>query len=200
MIRKAVKHFAINHGKLVNLYLKLCKPDGYEYSDFLKKWGGFQNIGINCFIMCEANVTDPYLTYIGNNVMLSACNIFCHDGSIAMLSRAYSKKLDRVAPVKILDNVFIGHGAIVLPNVTVGPNAIVAAGAVISKDVPANSIVAGNPAKVIGSVDNLVQKLEELNFEQPWFHLIQQRDGGFDPRIEPELKKLRKKYFFGEST
>jgi acetyltransferase-like isoleucine patch superfamily enzyme len=48
-------------------------------------------------------------------------------------------------------NVFIGSGAIVLRNVTIGENSIVAAGAVVIKDVPANVIVAGNPALVIKS-------------------------------------------------
>lgn len=198
MIRRLLKNLAVNHGKFKKLYLKICKPNGNEYAEFLKKWGNYQNIRSNCFIMRDANVTDPYLTFIGNNVMLSACNIFCHDGSIAMLSKAFSKKLDRVDPVKLLDNVFVGHGAIILPGVTVGPNAIVAAGAVVSKDVAENSIVAGNPAKVVGSVDSLVGKLEKINKDQPWFKIIQQREGGFDPLLEPELKRLRIQYFFGD--
>jgi acetyltransferase-like isoleucine patch superfamily enzyme len=49
-----------------------------------------------------------------------------------MLNRAYGKKLDRVGPVIVNDNIFIGHGAIILPGVTIGSNVIVAAGSLVS--------------------------------------------------------------------
>lgn len=52
-------------------------------------------------------------------------------------------------PVKIGDDVWIGGGAIILPDVTIGNNVIVGAGSVVTKDVPSNVIVAGNPAKII---------------------------------------------------
>jgi acetyltransferase-like isoleucine patch superfamily enzyme len=57
-----------------------------------------------------------------------------------------------VSPVVIKRNAWIGAGATILPGVTVGENAIVAAGAVVSKDVPANTVVAGVPAKVIKEI------------------------------------------------
>ena len=52
-------------------------------------------------------------------------------------------------PVRIEDNVWIGGGAILLPGVTVGDNSVIGAGAVVTRDVPANTVVAGNPARVI---------------------------------------------------
>lgn len=55
----------------------------------------------------------------------------------------------RTAPVRIKDNVWIGMGAVILKGVTIGENAIVAAGAIVTKDVPPNAIVAGNPAKIV---------------------------------------------------
>jgi len=58
-------------------------------------------------------------------------------------------KMKCVAPVKIGDNVWIGYGATVLKGVTIGDYAVVAANAVVVKDVPAHAVVAGNPAKVI---------------------------------------------------
>lgn len=54
-----------------------------------------------------------------------------------------------IAPVKIQDKVWIGFNAIILKGVTIGEGAIVAAGAVVTKDVPAYSVVAGNPARII---------------------------------------------------
>jgi acetyltransferase-like isoleucine patch superfamily enzyme len=58
------------------------------------------------------------------------------------------------APVVIEDRVWVGTAAIVLKGVTIGTGSVVAAGAVVTKDVPAKSIVAGSPAKVVGQVDS----------------------------------------------
>ena len=56
------------------------------------------------------------------------------------------------APVKIGNNVWIGAHATILAGVTVGDNAVVAAGAVVTKDVPANAVVGGVPAKIIKTI------------------------------------------------
>jgi acetyltransferase-like isoleucine patch superfamily enzyme len=53
------------------------------------------------------------------------------------------------APIILEDGAWIGAGAIILPGVTVGTRAVVGAGSVVVKDVPAGSIVAGNPARVL---------------------------------------------------
>jgi acetyltransferase-like isoleucine patch superfamily enzyme len=59
------------------------------------------------------------------------------------------RPLIRTAPVRIADNVWIGMNAVILKGVTIGENAVIAAGSVVSKSVPANTIVAGNPATVV---------------------------------------------------
>jgi acetyltransferase-like isoleucine patch superfamily enzyme len=61
-----------------------------------------------------------------------------------------------VAPVVIGDRVWVGTRAVILKGVTIGDGAVVAAGAVVNKDVPAHSVVAGGPARVVGSVDSWV--------------------------------------------
>ena len=60
------------------------------------------------------------------------------------------------APIVIGDRVWVGTRAIVLKGVTIGDGAVVAAGAIVTKDVPANAVVAGIPAKVVGSADSWV--------------------------------------------
>ncbi len=60
-----------------------------------------------------------------------------------------SRPVLRTAPVVIRDNVWIGMGAVILKGVTIGENSVVAAGAIVTKNVPPNVIVAGNPAKVV---------------------------------------------------
>lgn len=56
---------------------------------------------------------------------------------------------EAAAPIMIEDNVWVGSGAIVLPGVTIGANSVVAAGAIVTKDVPTRVVVAGNPARVV---------------------------------------------------
>jgi carbonic anhydrase/acetyltransferase-like protein (isoleucine patch superfamily) len=114
-----------------------------------------------------------------------------------MLERAYNVKLDAVGKIDIRDNVFIGFNAMVLRNVTIGPNAIVAAGAVVVKDVAEGDIVAGVPARPIGRVDDFVKKLQAETESLPWVDLIKNRKGSFDPEIEPQLVNLRVSHFYG---
>ncbi|MER6614304.1 sugar O-acetyltransferase [Streptomyces xantholiticus] len=61
-------------------------------------------------------------------------------------------KLEAALPITIGDNVWLGGGAIVLPGVTIGDNSVIGAGAVVAKDVPANVIALGNPARVVRPV------------------------------------------------
>jgi carbonic anhydrase/acetyltransferase-like protein (isoleucine patch superfamily) len=115
-----------------------------------------------------------------------------------MLNIAYGMKLDRVGPIVVKDNVFIGHGAIVFPGVTIGPNAVVGSGAVVTKDVAEGVIVGGVPAKPIGRTVDLAKKLEAETKALPWADLIEKRKGSFDPDMEVELIKMRVKHFFPE--
>ena len=66
-----------------------------------------------------------------------------------MLYHAYGARVDSVGKIDIRDNVFIGHGAIILHGVTIGPNAVVAAGALVNQDVLPGTIVGGaRPSKL----------------------------------------------------
>lgn len=199
LLKKILRYLAFEKGKFTSLYLKICNPSSEEYIRLLKKRDFFYSIGNNCHINVGANITDPKLVKLGNNVVLSDCTILGHDGVIAMLNEAYNVKLDAVGSVEIKNNVFIGHGAIIMPNVTIGSNAIVAAGAVVTKDVLSGDIVAGVPAKCIGKVDDLVKKLQIKTDEYPWSKIIKARQGAFDPDVEPLLSEMRQKHFFGHS-
>src|SRR4051794_33291774 len=119
---------AMKYGRFRLLYIWSCVPSGLDYADFLRKHGRFHHIGEHTSILPSSTVTDPEYTSIGDNVSLSVCTLIGHDGSIAVLNRAYGVKLESVGKIDIRDNVFIGFQAVVLPGVTVGPNAIVAAG------------------------------------------------------------------------
>ena len=172
---------------------------GSEYAHFLKIHGSLHKIGDNCRINVRVNITDPAYVSIGNNVSLGNCSLIGHDGVVGMINIAYSIKVDSVGKILIKDNVFIGENAIVLPIVTIGPNAIVAAGAVVCRDVMPSDIVAGVPARKIGRVDDFAAKLVEKTRLLPWACLIQRRDGSFDPAMEDELVARRVKYFYPDN-
>jgi hypothetical protein len=117
-----------------------------------------------------------------------------------MINRAFGLRLDSVGKVDIRDNVYIGYQSVILPGVTIGPNAIVSAGSVVRSDVAEGDVVAGVPAKRVGRLDMSVAMLKAKNQKFPWRHLIEERNSEFDPKMEPELVRLRAEYFFGSRS
>jgi maltose O-acetyltransferase len=99
-----------------------------------------------------------YLISIGKNCIIAPnVRFVAHDAS-TKLFLDYTK----FSRIKIEDRTFIGDSAIILPGVSIGPNAIVAAGAVVTRDVPPNTVVAGNPAKIIATLDQYLAKIEAI--------------------------------------
>ncbi len=97
----------------------------------------------------------PYFLNIGNDVTITNAHILTHDASL------YKKiGYTKCGKVTIGNNVFIGMGSIVLPSVTIGDNVVVGAGCVVSKDVPSNSVVVGNPMRIICSYDEYLNKIK----------------------------------------
>lgn len=74
---------------------------------------------------------------------------------------------ENVGTIEVMDNVFIGAGTIVMPNVKIGPNAIIGAGSVITKDIPPNSVCVGVPARQIGTYEDLLEKRRSMVKSQP---------------------------------
>ena len=112
--------------------------------------------GISCF------GTEPYLIEIGNDCLLSSnLSFFTHDGGVKVLNSLNyfdGKLMDKVGKIVVGNNCFIGHGAKIMPGVTIGDNVIVGTCAIVTKDVPSNSVVAGIPARVICTIDEYYNK------------------------------------------
>lgn len=98
-----------------------------------------------------------HITICDNVTLGDGVRICCHDGSSLERTGAMW-----VAPVYIGERAYIGSTSIILPGVTIGADAVVAAGAVVSDDVLPGTVVAGIPAKPIGSVKDLDKKRIEM--------------------------------------
>lgn len=111
-------------------------------------------LGENCSLGdCFINPSHCFHITIGNNVTFGPhVHILAHDASTKI-------PLDhtRVANVRIGNNVFIGASSIVLPGVTIGDNVIVGAGSVVNRNIPSNTVAAGNPARVIKPLSDFIE-------------------------------------------
>jgi acetyltransferase-like isoleucine patch superfamily enzyme len=196
ILKKLAKYLAFRNPKYIRLYLKLCDPNGLEYAKLLKSHSIFYAMGDHCSVNFDSEIADAKYVRLGNNVRLAGCTIFAHDGVINMLERAYGEKLDAVGKVDIGNNVFIGYRAIVMRGVRIGDNCVVAAGAVVTHDVPSGSVVGGVPAKLICTTSQLQKKLKMESTAYDWHSIIMKRVGGFDLKLEPVLYKKRIKAFY----
>ena len=119
-------------------------------------------IGNRCEIYPSVSLgSEPYLITIGDHVRISAeTSFFTHDGGCWVLREQYEElsDVDKFAPIVIGNNVHIGVKCLIMPGVTIGDNCIIGAGAVVTKDVPANSIAVGVPARVIETVEEYKEK------------------------------------------
>jgi len=200
VIAKVLRALAVRDARFEGAFRRICRPNGLEWATMLRERGDFYAMGEHCAIDPHALILSRMYIRLGNNVRIANCAIFCHDGSVAMINRAYGLRLDNVGKVDIRDNVSIGFGSIILPGVTIGPNAIVSAGSVVRSDVAEGDVVAGVPAKRVGRLEMSVAMLKAKNQKFPWRHLIERRVGEFDPDMEPELARLRVEYFYGSSA
>ncbi len=119
------------------------------------------NVGKNFSRLGGTIIDDSHcwLINIGNDVtMAPRVHILAHDAS-----RKASLGYSRIGLVNIGNNVFIGAESVVLPGVTIGDNVVIGSGSVVTKDIPSNSVAAGNPARVIGKYDEyILRKSEEM--------------------------------------
>lgn len=129
-------------GKKIDDSFRLFPP---FYTDFGKNITIGKDVFINsgCHFQDQGSITIGDGSLIGHNVVLVTIN---HD-----LNPKENRK-NHYAPIKIGSHVWIGSNATVLPGVTVGDWAVIAAGAVVTKDVPARIVVGGVPAKILKAV------------------------------------------------
>lgn len=131
---------------------------------YLRKKKVFGHIGENVTIMDRKVPLYANLIRIHNNVRIASNVTFAtHDVTHLMLNKMDFNNgnavfHETIGCIEIMDNVFIGTNCTIVGDVRIGPNAIVAAGAVVTKDVLPNTVVGGVPAKVICSLEEFLQK------------------------------------------
>jgi acetyltransferase-like isoleucine patch superfamily enzyme len=119
------------------------------YTPFHINYGKNTKFGKDIFINFDCTFLDLGGIQIDDNVMLAP--------GVKLLSESHPIAPDNrqtltTGRIHIMRNAWIGANAVILPGVTIGENSVIAAGAVVSKDVPENSVAAGIPAKIIKSV------------------------------------------------
>ena len=120
------------------------------FAPFYTNFGRFTRIGKNVFINHACSFLDMGGITLEDQVLLGPkVNLITENHPVDPANR----RAHICKPIMIKRNAWIGAAATIVPGVTIGENAIVAAGAVVSKDVPANTVVGGVPAKIIKTIE-----------------------------------------------
>ena len=104
--------------------------------------------------------TEPWIITLGKNVHIThGVKFITHDGG-TLLFRKEIPDLEITKPITVGDDVYFGNNVIVLPGVHIGSRVVIGAGAVVTKDIPDNSVAVGCPARVIKTCDAYLEKLK----------------------------------------
>ncbi|MFG2675988.1 sugar O-acetyltransferase [Streptomyces sp. DT20] len=114
-------------------------------------YGTYITVGEDTFINYNLTALDVAPITIGRDCQIGP-NVQLLTPTHPVEPEPRRDKLEAAKPITIGDNVWLGGGAIVLAGVTIGDNSVIGAGAVVTKDVPANVVAVGNPARVIRSI------------------------------------------------
>ena len=130
---------------------------------YLRKMG--VKIGSGCSIAGNVSVgSEPYLISIGDNVRLTEnVRLITHDGGLWVVRNMHNsyEDADIFKRITIGNNVHIGVNSVIMPGVTIGNNVVVGCGAIVTHDIPDDSVAVGVPARVIETVDEYIEKNKE---------------------------------------
>ncbi len=109
--------------------------------------------------------SEPWLIAIGRHVRIERdCTLVTHDGGTWVFrDQPEYAHVIYYGPIRILDNCHIGKRVTIMPGVTIGPNAIVEPGSIVTKDVPAGAVAQGNPARVVATIQEYAERYRSLS-------------------------------------
>lgn len=173
-----MKVWTKNQLKRLRIYFMVNSDKRNQY---LKKHDIFKEMGENVFFQPRVIPSDPKLIKFHNNIVVTSNVTFvCHDVFHLGLNHLGKGEYPYYQScIEVMDNVFIGCNTTILGGVRIGPNAVVGAGSVVTKDVPENSVVVGNPARVIGTFEEFLEKRKEkkthFDIDQCWELFYEER-------------------------
>ena len=122
------------------------------------------SIGDNFYCNYNCTILDCAKVTIGDNVMF-APNVSLFTAGHPVHFEPRNQGIEYALPITIGNNVWIGGGVIINPNINIGNNVVVGSGSVVTKDIPSNSIATGNPCKVIREITDQDKKYYFKNLE-----------------------------------
>lgn len=151
--------------RLFHTCMMALQRGGMRRANYCKAHGLYRHIGKNVsFQTRKLPLYSEFISIHDNVRIASRVNFITHDISYAMLnSNPAVEKHDyseRVGCIEIMDNVFVGAGSTIMYNVRVGPNTIIAAESVVTKDIEGNGVYGGCPARKIEDLDAYLEKLD----------------------------------------
>lgn len=121
-------------------------------------------MGKNNFIASHFWSSEPYLITVGSHCQITAgVKFFTHGGGGAV--RKFIPKFDAFGKITIGDYVYIGSNSLIMPGVTIGDNILIAAGSVVTKSIPSNVVVGGNPARIVCSIEEYIERNLPYNLD-----------------------------------
>lgn len=161
--------FYIMFDKIRRVFIQfklIVTRNGWKKAEWLKKHNVFYHIGKHCYYHPNILPAEPFLVCLHDNVVISAgVRLITHSAvnSVFNYEDNNHNYVCKHGKVEIHSNVYIGADVIINYGVTIGKNCIIAAGAVITKDVPDGSVVGGIPAKVIGKYSDVKERHAEFS-------------------------------------
>jgi acetyltransferase-like isoleucine patch superfamily enzyme len=138
---------------------RICSINSKLYVAYLRRKGVFVGENTEFFGRVAIDVSRPCLIEIGRNcVFTTGVVVLSHGYDLAVLREKYGEFLCSTGKVIIEDNVFIGVNSIILKGVRIGRNSIIGAGSIVASDIPSNSLAAGNPCRIIMTIDKYFAK------------------------------------------
>lgn len=153
--------------RIKSLYWRMQSPESFARHIGIK-------IGKNCLISTRLWPSEPYLITIGSNVQVTrGVSFYTHGGGNAI--RKDHPDFDVFGKIVVEDWAYIGAFSQIMPGVTIGEGALVAAGSVVTRSIPPHVVVAGNPAKYICTTEEYYEKNKQYNIRTSGINMSEKR-------------------------